>query len=93
MSVFEQEGVTGWEREKKIGRWFIDFAFEHMRLAVEIDGRQHQDAERKAADEVKDAYLKSEGWEVMRIPWTNPRTQKGRDALHPRVRALLEKIQ
>lgn len=54
MSVFENEGIGGWEREKKVGRWFIDFAFPSKMLAVEIDGSQHEGADRKRRDTEKD---------------------------------------
>lgn len=92
ISVFENEGITGWVREKKVGRWFIDFAFEDQKLAVEVDGRQHQDPERKESDERKDTFLTSQGWTVIRVQWSNPRSQKGKDALHPQVKALLSII-
>ena len=92
MSVFENEGVVGWEREKKVGRWFIDFAFPSKMLAVEIDGRQHEDTDRKKRDEEKDKYLIDSGWKVIRIKWKNPKNEKGRQFLHPQVKALLEEI-
>ena len=90
ISLFESENITGWEREKKVGRWFIDFAFMDKMLAVEIDGRQHQDPDRKIKDQEKDAYLESCGFRVIRIPWYNPRTKKGRFLLHPHIHDLLE---
>lgn len=92
ISVFENEGVEGWEREKKVGRWFIDFAFPSKMLAVEIDGRQHEDADRKKRDEEKDKYLVDAGWKVTRIKWRNPKTEKGKQFLHPQVKMLLEEI-
>ena len=92
MNVFENEGVVGWEREKKVGRWFIDFAFTDKMFAVEIDGRQHEDADRKRRDEEKDAYLANAGWKVIRIKWKNPKDEKGRQFLHPQVKSLLEEI-
>jgi very-short-patch-repair endonuclease len=90
MSVFENEGISGWTREKKVGRWFIDFAFEKLMLAVEIDGKQHEAPDRKVSDTEKDAFLNSHGWQVVRIPWTNPRTQDGKNKLYPHVKMLLE---
>lgn len=90
ISLFQSENITGWEREKKVGRWFIDFAFTDKMLAVEIDGRQHQDPDRKIKDQEKDAYLEDCGYRVIRIPWNNPRTEKGRLLLHPHVASLLE---
>ena len=57
------------EIEYKQGRWFVDFAFIPNKIAVEIDGKQHELPERKSSDQNKDSYLKNHGWTVFRIPW------------------------
>lgn len=67
-SVFTKEGLT-YEREKRIGKWFADFYFDAIKLVVEIDGRQHQDDDRKIKDAEKDAYLTENGFTVIRIKW------------------------
>jgi very-short-patch-repair endonuclease len=85
--VFSKEGISGWTREKKVGRWFIDFAFSDRMIAVEIDGRQHD--ERVESDTQKDEFLRSKGWTVIRVRWYNPRTEQGREKLHPQVKKLL----
>lgn len=90
--VFRQEDIDGWKREKKIGRWFIDFAFEDQMIAVEIDGRQHDDTERAESDKKKDEYLTAHGWKVIRIKWFNPRTEHGKEKLHPQVKSLLAQL-
>lgn len=65
----------GFQREKDFkiellcGKWFIDFAFVERKIAIEIDGKQHQYPERIAKDKEKDAHLSSEGWAVHRIAW------------------------
>lgn len=58
-----------YDREVKINKWFIDFADKDRKLALEIDGRQHNFPERKASDENKDKYLIDNGWKVLRIKW------------------------
>jgi very-short-patch-repair endonuclease len=88
--VFDKEGINGWQPDKKVGRWFIDFAFSDKMIAVEIDGRQHKIQDRAESDKLKDEYLRSQGWKVIRIDWFNPRTQSGKDRLHPQVKALLD---
>lgn len=88
-SVFNQEGISGWKREKKVGRWFIDFAFEDRMIAVEVDGRQHDDAPRSKSDKKKDEYLTANGWKVIRVKWFNPRTEQGKEKLHLQVKSLL----
>src|ERR1700686_943879 len=45
-------------------RWLIDFADPVRKIALEIDGKQHDLPKRKASDANKDDYLLSEGWEV-----------------------------
>lgn len=88
ISLFENESITGWIREKKVGRWFIDFAFDSKMVAVEIDGRQHEDSDRKKSDEEKDLFLAQSGWTVIRIKWSNPSTEKGKNILYPQIEKL-----
>lgn len=54
-------------REKSEFPYFIDFAFEHEKVAVEIDGSQHNLEERKKSDAEKDKLLLSLGWRVIRF--------------------------
>jgi very-short-patch-repair endonuclease len=58
-----------YEREHPHHRWFIDFAFLDKKIALEIDGKQHDFPQRKESDLRKDYSLKSEGWIVYRIRW------------------------
>lgn len=55
------------QREYSIFPYFIDFAFVDLKIAIEIDGSQHLQLERKAKDELKDALLIENGWRVIRI--------------------------
>ena len=57
------------KRELRCGRWFIDFADVEQKIAIEIDGKQHELPERKAKDIEKGTYLVSQGWIVYRIKW------------------------
>ncbi len=69
MEVLNELGVSNYLREKKVGSWFIDFAFEESKIAIEIDGKQHEEPVRKAKDKIKDEYLIKNGWKVFRIKW------------------------
>ena len=55
--------------EHPAGRWFIDFADIDRKLALEVDGKQHNLPERKLSDLRKDQYLIDDGWIVKRIKW------------------------
>ena len=54
-------------REYPVFPYFIDFAFVNEKIAVEIDGSQHLEEDRKKRDEEKDKLLISNGWKVLRI--------------------------
>lgn len=55
------------ERERPVFPYFIDFAFENVMVAVEVDGSQHELPDRKKRDHQKDETLKNNGWRVFRI--------------------------
>jgi very-short-patch-repair endonuclease len=51
-------------RQHPVGPYILDFACVALRIAIELDGSQH---EGDPADVVRDAYLKSRGWIVLRF--------------------------
>jgi len=69
INLLDELKITNITREYKINKWFIDFADIDRKLALEIDGKQHELPERKASDQVKDQYLKDNGWTILRIKW------------------------
>ena len=89
-TLFEKESIHGWSREHKVGRWFIDFAFLEKKIALEIDGRQHDD--RVELDKLKDNHLIMNGWDVIRIRWYNPVTESNKEKLYKQVLPLLDKL-
>ncbi|UVK41706.1 endonuclease domain-containing protein [Mesorhizobium sp. AR10] len=54
-------------RQVPIGPYIIDFACSAHRLIVEVDGSQHADAEHLRHDEARSAYLKANGWTILRF--------------------------
>ena len=58
-------------QEKSIFPYFIDFAFENEKVALELDGSQHKKQDRKQKDKEKDSKLLDIGWRVYRIPALN----------------------
>ncbi|MDB5889630.1 MAG: hypothetical protein JWP47_461, partial [Polaromonas sp.] len=60
----EQLGVK-FRRQHPVGNYIVDFACLTAMLIVELDGSQHQDS--VAYDEQRDAYLRCNGYEVLRF--------------------------
>ena len=78
-------------REYSVFPYFIDYAFINEKLAVEIDGSQHLEEDRKNRDEKKDALLLSKGWKILRIA-ANEVTHDGTKALKAVLDMLEESI-
>jgi very-short-patch-repair endonuclease len=92
IQLFINENINDYERELKVDKYFIDFAFKDKMVALEIDGKQHELPDRKEKDFDKDNLLSSVGWKVFRIKWFNPRTDSGKDKLYPQIKEFLKII-
>ena len=55
-------------RQHPIGKYIADFACIEQKMAIELDGGQHQD--QRAYDKQRSAFLKMQGWQVLRF-WNN----------------------
>jgi very-short-patch-repair endonuclease len=55
-------------RQVPIGRYVVDFLCMERRLIVESDGPAHDTPEQIAHDLVRDAWLRSQGFIVLRLP-------------------------
>jgi tRNA(adenine34) deaminase len=71
-------------RQVPIGAYIVDFACFEPRIVVEVDGGQHADS---PEDAVRDQWLKSEGFEVLRF-W-NDQVLRETDSV---VEAILQKL-
>lgn len=58
-----------YEPQYPVSRFSLDFAFLEQKVALEVDGKQHNYPERAAHDKRRDKKLASLGWIVIRIPW------------------------
>ena len=56
------------KRQKPMGHYIVDFVCVERRLIIELDGGQH--AEQTVHDQHRDAWLRSEGYTVLRF-WNN----------------------
>ena len=54
------------KRQKVIGNYIVDFFCAEAKLVIELDGAQHYNDAGKAADTVRDRYLKDKGLTVLR---------------------------
>jgi very-short-patch-repair endonuclease len=54
-------------RQAPIGTYIVDFVCFEAKLVVELDGGQHSDAAQVAADSLRTAWLKSQGFRVLRF--------------------------
>lgn len=66
------------QREFPVGKYFIDFAITDKMIALEIDGRQHDEDVRRKRDEQKDKFLMELGWRVYRIKWKSINSDVGK---------------
>src|SRR3990167_2060148 len=65
-----QLGGLKFRRQVPVGPYIADFYCEDAALIVELDGDQHGQDEGAARGIVRDAYLRSAGYEVFRL-WNN----------------------
>lgn len=64
---FNDQNATS---EYPFGRFSIDFAWVHLKKAIEIDGKQHEENQAQIErDRAKDALLAESGWQILRISW------------------------
>jgi len=53
-------------RQKTIGNYIVDFCCAKAKLIIELDGSQHYEEEGLRSDMIRDDYLKSEGFKILR---------------------------
>ena len=57
-------------RQHQIGLYIVDFYCDEVKLVLELDGGIHLEKEQKEKDVIRNEYLKSEGFTVLRV-WNN----------------------
>ncbi len=60
-------GSLKWVRQKIVCGYIVDFAAPRLKLAIEVDGRQHGTVEAQAYDRHRDGVIKSTGWRIFRV--------------------------
>ncbi|MFM5884427.1 MAG: endonuclease domain-containing protein [Novosphingobium sp.] len=57
-------------RQEGVGSYILDFYCTKAKVCIEIDGAAHDMGDRPERDAVRDAWLKGQGIEVLRVPAT-----------------------
>ena len=87
MNVLENNKIK-YRFEKPVGKYFVDFAIESKKIALEIDEKQHK--QRKDKDEEKDKYLKENNWKVYRIEWKSINSIIGKEYIKNEINKFLQ---
>jgi very-short-patch-repair endonuclease len=54
-------------QQHRVGKYRLDFAWPKVKIALEADGWYHRSPEGSARDAERDAWLRSQGWVVLRV--------------------------
>ena len=68
-SKLRNRQMAGWKfrRQHPIGPYFADFACLEAMLVIELDGETHTSGEGIRRDTIRDEFLETQGWRVLRI--------------------------
>ena len=58
-------------RQKVIGDYIVDFLLPSEKLIIEVDGSQHYTEAGKKSDSERDAWLRGEGYDILRYSNTD----------------------
>jgi len=91
-NILRRAGIRGWKTNLPVVieglRYYIDIAFEGLKVAVEIDGRRHEDDEDLfESDRWRQNALVRDGWRVLRFTWEMLRDHP--EAVVAAVRAVI----
>ncbi len=66
----KQFGDLKFRRQQIIGKYIVDFVCFAKKIVIELDGSQHADVDNKLKDKIRDRWLGSQGFIVLRF-WDN----------------------
>lgn len=82
----KQNGLH-FRRQVPIDHYIVDFACLSARVIIEVDGGQHNKQEGIRRDSIRDAYLKEQGFQVLRF-WNNDVLQNTEGVMEVMMAAL-----
>ena len=71
-----RDDAIPFRRQAPIGPYIADFVWLGGRLLIEVDGGQHNEARGEAKDSAREAWLRSQGFEVLRF-WNSDVLRNG----------------
>jgi very-short-patch-repair endonuclease len=63
----KQLGGVKFRRQQPIGKYIVDFVCFSHKLVIELDGGQHAQLHERRKDRYRDAWLKDQGFKVLRF--------------------------
>jgi very-short-patch-repair endonuclease len=66
----KQLGDLKFRRQQAIGKYIVDFVCFNKKIIIELDGGQHAEERNRTRDQIRDQWLKSQGFIVLRF-WDN----------------------
>ena len=66
----KQLGDLKFRRQEIIGKYIVDFVCFAKKIIIELDGSQHAEEKNKIKDQVRDQWLRDQGFVVLRF-WDN----------------------
>jgi len=66
----KQMSAAKFRRQQPVGPYIVDFVSFEKKLVIEIDGGQHAEELSRTQDEVRDGWLKQQGYTLLRF-WNN----------------------
>ncbi len=82
-------GGFKFRRQHRIGPYFADFCCIERRLIIELDGGQHAAQEEERRDVVRTAYLREQGYRVIRF-WNEQVNRETNEVLEAIYAALTD---
>ena len=69
-SKLKGKQIAGYKvrRQYGVGDYIVDFYCPKLKLAIEVDGESHYTTEGKEHDKKRDAFIRDQGIEIIRIP-------------------------
>jgi len=80
------------ETEYRVGRFSIDIAFASKKIAVEVDGKQHETEQQRKHDANRDQHLVEHGWTVFRLKWYSIKSSTGRQRVQDQLDELVRML-